>query len=857
MWRFFHWLVLRYLAQHRLLSLLNALSVAAGVAVYLAIQLANTSANRAFADTIDVVAGKAQLEVSATGNDLPDTTFPLVQHTAGVAAATPLVRALVSLPDYPGDYLDVLGVDILTNEPFRTFSLTTFGDKDVNQGNEGSGAELDPTKWLGGGDALAVTQAFADRHHLGAGDTLRIQIDGAERNARIGFVLTRGSGLDEHFAALDIGWAQELLHRRGRLSSIEVRLAPGADRNLVAQRLRATLPIDVQVAAPAQRSAQIDQMLGSFQLNLTAMSLVSLLVGAFLIWNTTSASVVRRQREIGILRSLGISQRQAGAVFLSEAVVSAVIGTVLGLIFGTLLARGLVGSVSETVSSLYVLINVRQISASWSNYASAAGLGMLTAVAAAWLPARAAARQPPVLALHPELTDEGSERLSRRFLLGGIGALVLVAIISAVALRFGPPWTSFLAALFCLGGASCFAPHLVSILAAMARRLSGRRFLQTHLAAMHLRRSLYRNAVTVAALASAVAMAVAVTVMIFSFRQTVGAWIEQTLVADLFVTPASNEIGGPTSFLPPAALAYFEHLSGVTAVDTFRQIEIPFRGAPVALAAIRADGSRIFPFTHGDSGRQMQRFRQERCVIVSEPFARRYRLGSGDVLNIPTPEGQISLPIAGVFYDYARDQGIVFMSSQTFVRLFRDDRVNSLGIYLRPGVETESIAAAFRQQFSARGEYAIYSNRALRQRAFEVFDQTFAVTYVLRAIAVIVAVAGIFLSFTTLIIERSRLFGIMRAVGTSKGEIRGILIRESILVGVAASALGLLSGTLLSFILTGVVNRAFFGWTIRLHWPWMVLASTPLWIIAAAIVAVLLPARRAAQLPLAETLRSE
>jgi putative ABC transport system permease protein len=851
MLRFFHWQVLRYVMQHRALALLNILSIACGVAVFLSIQLANRSASRAFAATIDLVAGKAQIEITAPANDLRDDVFPVVQKTAGVSAATPIVRALVTLPDFPGEFLDVLGIDVFTNTPFRTFQLTNFSARDFNL-----------ESWLRGPDVIAVTEAFAMRHGLKRGDILRAQVNGGERELRLGFVIknTEARELDEHFAAMDIGWAQELFQMRGRLTSVQLQLDSAANRTDIVNRLRRALPPDVEVAAPARRSEQIDKMLSSFRLNLTAMSLVSLFVGAFLIFNTISASVIRRRREIGILRALGTSRWRIGALFLGEAMTAAVIGTLLGLLLGTLLAHGLIDEVSETISSLYVLVNVRAIATNLWDYLAAVALGLGCAILAAIVPARAAAFMPPVAALHPEIASDKDETVSRQWL--GVGVIALVGAIGTalVALGGGPRLLSFVAALLCLTGASCFAPWLVSALSLFVHTIVNRAKIAPiarQLAALDFRRSLHRNSVTIAALASAVAMAVGVSIMIFSFRQTVTAWIEQTLVADIFITSASNEIAGPSSFLPRDALAFFENHPGISAVDTFRYTELPFRGDRMALAALRADGPRNFLFIGGDRGRQMSRFRSEPCAIASESFARRHHIKAGDLLPLATPDGEIALPVTAVFYDYTRDDGIVYVSEKTFAALFHDDRVHSMGVYLKPGADLEKVSAEFQKRFSSRGEFAIYANRALRHRIFEVFDQTFAITYILRAVAIIVAISGIFLSFSTIILERARTLGIMRALGTSARQLRGAMMWESIFVGSAASILGIFSGMMLAIVLTAVVNPAFFGWTVHLAMPWSMLALTPIWIVLAAMVAALVPASRAASLNLAEVLRAE
>ncbi|MGH7936584.1 MAG: ABC transporter permease, partial [Chthoniobacterales bacterium] len=229
----------------------------------------------------------------------------------------------------------------------------------------------------------------------------------------------------------------------------------------------------------------------------------------------------------------------------------------------------------------------------------------------------------------------------------------------------------------------------------------------------------------------------------------------------------------------------------------------------------------------------------------------------GGTLSLPTPTGVVTFPIVGVFYDYTNDQGMVFLSEKNFQNLWHDNGINSVAVYLRPGASPRKVAADFRSRFSHRGEFSIYSNRALRTRIFEIFDQTFAVTYVLRTIAVIVAVVGIFLGLTTLVAERARELGVLRSIGASARQVQRLLLWESGMIGLLASLLGIVSGLCLAVVLTGVINRAFFGWTIQLAFPWASLAWTPLWIVAAAIFAGWIPAWRASRINVAEAIRSE
>ncbi|MBA2743184.1 MAG: FtsX-like permease family protein [Chthoniobacterales bacterium] len=851
--RLARWHVLRYIAQHRLLAALNVVSVALGVAVYLAIQIANHSANRAFEASIDIVAGKADLQITAAGADLPETIYPAVAHAEGVAAATPLVRGFVTLPDFPGEYLQLLGLDIFTNASFRTFELAGF-----------EAGEFDVQQWLGEGDAIAISEEFARAHRLRRGDAIRAQVNGADRQLRVSLIMhtSGGAAVDAHFAAMDIGWAQELFGTRGNVTEIQVQLADREHRKETIARLQSVLPPNASVASPAQRGEQVENMLGGFQLNLTAMSLVSLLVGMFLIYNTVSASVVRRRREIGILRSLGVTRNEVRALFLGEAMALGSLGVVVGIVGGIFLARMLVGTVSDTISSLYVLLSVRDVAIAPWMFASAAVLGLLSVAVAAWLPAAAAAGMHPVRALHGGAMLEEATDLSPSWSIAGVTAVLLAVGCSVLALTSGPPWIGFGAAFFVLSGFSLLVPNVtLGFSAATARWLRTamhalrRPLVEPQLAAANLSRALVRNAITIAALAAAVAMSIGVSVMVFSFRRTVESWITETLVADVFIAPASNELVGPSSFIPPEAIAFFAQHPFVAAVDTFREIEVPMGEKSISVAVIRGSERRRLRFLRGDDEEIMRRFYSEPCVLVSESFARKNRVGS--TIELITPEGPRQFAIAGTFYDYTRDEGVVFMAERTFLPLWKDTRVNSLAIYLKPNASVAELSGAFRSEFSRTGQFMILSNRELRTKIFEIFDQTFAVTYVLRTIAVIVAVVGICLTLTTLITERSRELGVLRAIGASIAQLRKLLLWESAMIGFIAAVVGLASGICLSFVLTGVINRAFFGWTIQLAFPWRSLAFTPVWVVAASLVAGLLPAWRAGRVVVAESLRSE
>src|SRR5277367_5896119 len=329
---------LRYFARHPALTALNIVGIALGVTVFLSIQIVNHSALESFRASVDIVAGKADLEVIGDGLRFDENAYPIVADHPDIAAATPVVEDVGALTDYPGEYLQILGVDIFSNAPLRTFELHDA----QNQKPDVFGFLRDPS-------VIALTRQLTERPGLKLGDPIRVETQAGTKTFRVGFLLDFGEdapGADEHLAVMDIANVQENFLHLGKLTRISALLRPGADFATVCADLRGKLPANVIVQAPDRRNRQIERMLGAFQLNLTALSLISLLVGMFLIYNTVATAVVRRRHEIGVLRALGLSSRQVQALFIAEALVLGVAGAALGLVAGLELAGKLVGAVA-------------------------------------------------------------------------------------------------------------------------------------------------------------------------------------------------------------------------------------------------------------------------------------------------------------------------------------------------------------------------------------------------------------------------------------------------------------------------------------------------------------------------------
>jgi putative ABC transport system permease protein len=356
---------------------------------------------------------------------------------------------------------------------------------------------------------------------------------------------------------------------------------------------------------------------------------------------------------------------------------------------------------------------------------------------------------------------------------------------------------------------------------------------------------------------AAIAMTVGVSVMIYSFRASVGTWIDRTIQADLFLTLAANEQAGFHAELVPDLISWIAAQPDTESVDTFYEKRVPFRGEEVFLGVISGHMRGELAFIGGNDAEKAALLREPGYITVSESFANRHKTKEGDVIGLDAPAGPVRFTVAGVYSDYTRDQGVILIDRKNYAAHWPAPGIHTAGVHLRDGTDAAALADEIREKFGANAEYAIYDNASLRARVLEIFDQTFAITYVLRTISVIVAVVGVSLGMATLVTEREREIGVLRAVGASARQVRRTFVAEAALVGVTASVVGLAAGACLAMVLTWVINLAFFGWTVQLRYPWELLAWTPVWIIATAAFAGLLPALRASRIEPATALRSE
>jgi putative ABC transport system permease protein len=674
--------------------------------------------------------------------------------------------------------------------------------------------------------------------------------------------------MDGSFVLMDIAAAQLAFDRLGRLDRLDVRLAPGAaggaaprtpttaeiDAALAA--IQARLPAGLSASRPSRRGQQVETMLAAFHLNLSALSWVALVVGLFLVYNTATINVLARRDEIGMLRALGVTRRQVLGLFLGESVLLGLAGTIAGLVLGRLLADWAVGLTGATVSTLYIATAAAPPALTGGQIALAFAIGLPLSLLAAAVPALEAARVPPTAAIR------GSDRLESRVRLGLRTFVAPAAVLLAAAglARLGPvdgrPLFGYGSALATIVGASLLVPVLLFGLAAAVRRPLRRRFGAEGLVAhAHLASAIPRLSISVAALAVSLAMMVAVAIMIGSFRDTVVYWVNQTLQADLFVGPGVQPTVGSPQTLSPEVIAAVRRHPDAAAVDTFRNMDLVYRGHLVVLGAgqfdvVRSHGALLFK-APADGRAALARAIGADAVVVSETFANRYDVHPGETVDLPTPAGDRPFRVEGVYYDYAADRGVVAMDRATFVRHFGDLPPTSLAVYLRDGADADAVRQQIVDGLDDGRRAFIYTNRALRAEVLRIFDSTFAITYALELIAIVVAMLGVAGTLLTLVLERRHDLTMLRLLGATRRQVQRMIVIEAALIGGASMVIGLAVGLALSLILVFVINVQSFGWTIQFSVPWTFLAQVAVVVVAATALAGFLPARRATQMVVA------
>ena len=840
-----------YFRKHVLRTMLTVAGIVLGVAVFVGMHTANQSVLFAFSSTVDRIAGKTELQVTAGETGFEEDVLEKVQAAASVRVAVPAIEAVVDTNIAGQGNLLVLGVDMTGDRSLRDYDLDS-GDEAVID---------DPLVFLAQPDSIILTKQFAEKNHLAVNDTIALGTVLGQRKFTIRGVMKTGgmtSAFGGNLAIMDVYAAQKMFGRGRTFDRVDIGVKPGHTLAEAERELQTALGSGFQIEPPSGRGQQFEAMLSAYSMMVSVSSLFALFIGMFIIYNSFAIAVTQRRSEIGILRALGATRAQIRWLFLGESAVTGVIGSIGGLLFGMLIARGIAASIGTLITDVYgVSQRADEVATSPALLLTALAIGVATSIVAALIPAQNAARVDPVQALQKGKYQALSASESRwRVVLAAIGGVASVGCLVFSNIRSA----FYLGYALAVVVALLLSPILsVALARALRPLLKWIRPVEGALAADSLIQAPRRTSASVAAVMLSLALVVAFAGMARASYDSIIGWMNTALNPDLFVTPSQSIVIRTIRF-PESMYGELSSVAGVERVQSVRDARIVFRKTPIMVVAVDvksvSETARREPI-EGDANDMYRRTAAGEALMVSDNLAQLQHLKVGEILEVPAPYGTIRLPIAGVVLDYSDQQGTILMDRTLFERYWHDDTVNIFRVYLKPGVQMPEVRQRILERYSGRRQVFVLTNADLKGYILKITDQWFGLTSVQIAVAVLVAILGIVNTLTVSITDRRRELGVLQAVGGLRGQIRRTIWIEALSIGVLGLVLGFALGAVNLYYILQVVHRDIAGMRLDYEFPFQVAAALVPTILTAAFVAAIWPAESAVHGSLVEALEYE
>lgn len=841
----------RSLIRHPLQSALMIVGIMLGVSVVVAIDLANQSASRAFDLSVESVAGRATHQIVGGPSGIDETIYADLKRAGLINSAAPIVSEYVRSPELGDQPLHLLGVDPFEEAPFRSYL--------VGEGN----LSLDQLMIaLTEPNTVLLSTDLANEFDLQVGDKITLLVAGREHQVTLAAMLLPADDLSRRsmqgLILADIATVQELTGRIGKLDSIDLILPEQSE--LPIERIENQLPAGAHITPVAARTGTVQQMTKAFRINLTALSLLALLVGLFLIYNTMTFAVIQRRPLFGTLRCLGVTRGEVFSLVVSEALIVGSIGSVLGLGLGVFLGQGAVQMVTQTINDLYFVVTVRGIQLPVESLIKGMVLGVGTTVLTAAVPAWEAASVPPRAALSRSGLESTAQRAVMITAMAGV-----VTALGGVGVLLWPTndlVISFIGTFGVILGIAMLTPAVMVALMRAVAPITARAWgVLGRMAPRGVVGSLSRTSIAVAALMVAVAVTIGVGVMIRSFRNTVVIWLEQSLQGDIYISVPGGTASTPSAPIDPQIIEALRTSPNIARVDELRATTVDSPYGYVDLSAFNnpdEPDEAIYYARDLPVDAIWEAMEEDEAVLVSEPLARRLNLPkNGGVLKLYTDEGEHVFPIVAIYYDYASSEGTVLMAESVYRRWWHDQEVTALALRLNEGTDVDAVVNELKQVLNPIQRLSINANQALRNEVLTIFDRTFAITSALQMLATLVAFIGVLSALLSLQLEKQREFGVLRAVGLTTRQLWHLILLETGLMGAVAGLLAAPTGYILSLILVYVINRRAFGWTLQMQITPEPFIFALIVAVGAALMAGLYPARRMSQMQAADAIRFE
>ena len=820
------WLLFGEWRAHPVRALVAVAAIALGVALGFAIHLINAAAFNEFSAAVKSLSGQADLQVRGAQTFFDEALYPTLAQHDGVAGAAPVLEFDAEARGHDGA-LNILGIDV-----FRASAIAP----DLI----GLPAQDKPFDTLAD-DAIFLSPAAMAWLHTKPGEQVLLRSGTRFVPLRVAGGLVRARA-GQRIAVMDIGAAQWRFGLIGKLSRIDLKLTAGVDRDAFKSRLQRELQQQFVVSEPEDQEARTANMSRAYRVNLNVLALVALFTGAFLVFSTQALSVIRRRTQLALLRVVGLSRRHLLLQILLEGALLGVSGSLLGLaagyagaalalhFFGGDLGGGYFAGVRPSVRFAPMAAMVFFL------------LGTAVALLGCVGPAWEAARARPAQALKSGSEDVALARLASPW--PALACLALGAALTQLPPVFELPLFGYLAVALLLIGGIALMPRMAALIfssmaAAATKPASGE--LPT-LTLARLPNAPNQASIAIGGVLSSFSLMVAMAIMVASFRVSVDDWLSRLLSADLYVRSAA---GGNTGALHAGEQRAITALPGVARAEFLRSSQLALAPGRPSVALIArpinaADPGNTLPVV----GRTISVEPGTTPIWVSEAMVDLYGYRTGEHVRLPLAGHAQDFVVAGVWRDYARQSGAIQMRLADYRALTGDTDVNDAALWLRPGVTPEQMIAALRHlSFGAALEFSVPNE--IRARSLKIFDRSFAVTYLLELVAIVIGLFGVAATFSAQTLARAKEFGMLRHIGVTRRQILAMLAIEGSLLTSLGIAVGFLLGGAISLILVFVVNPQSFHWTMQLHVPWRMLGTVAAILLGAAALTALAAGRYA------------
>lgn len=836
---------------------MSFVGICLGVTALVSMNIVTRSVYHSFEDSINQVAGRTALEISAGETGFPEQFLQRVQKVPGIACAVPVIEAQARLNTKSARTLTILGVDVHQDQQIRDYRIS-------GQSND----IRNPLMLLTEPNTILITEALAKREGIKKDQNLHLETIYGMKTFKVGGLLdpvgpAKAAGGD--MAVMDLHTAQMAFGKKGRIDRIDLIFLPGQTSDATRNHLRQILPEGYHVESPDFRTGQIVDLLKIFRLNFYSMGFFALVVGLYLIFNSAYVSVVQRRKEIGILRALGTTRGQIIRLFLSETLIISFFASLLGLALGILFAKFTLDLVRiEDLSAVYYMkASLDGLLINRWDMAKDVGIGIIASLLAATFPAVTASRITPVSAIRLLPYSQEGSWLGNKMMLGAV-VFFLLSFLVAV-LNYLVAFNTFfflLPVIFFLLGMSLSLPFYLKRFVIIFRRvLSGPLGAAGRQAGLNLQKNISRNAVVVGAIAVSIAIFVFGTQLVNNLRTSALTYSESYFQADMYVTTGGISAAKITP-MPGEMVKEIEKIPGVLSVIPGRNVRLIFQGLNAELTSSdltqRLTCMPSMWLTQRQREDLLLHLPDQNNIMINDVLATRYHLQRGDSLSLPTPDGKVRFGIAAIGPLLGRAGGeVILMDSRTYQRYWQDTQADSFTIKLNSTNDFLSVRQAIIEKFGKERRLFVSSSGDLKEEMKKYLSHGFWVFYAVIIITLIIACLGILITLLAAILERRREIGILRAIGMTKRQITGIVIIESTLIGAAGGVLGLAVGLLISWRYWESLVYPLYGGSLTYHIQYASLVWALVLSIGISILAGLYPARQAAKTNIAEALSYE